>query len=158
MYHSFTPSKQTTRTKPCCTGVATIYFSSKPTMQFTSIKTLKEVANVHPPVGSQCNDALEALMGNANCSIETLATWMKSIPDTTEISHKKNVHQIINGLCNHIPVNAALLVDQSSVIPLLSLLLSYISTMKHTGPKPPKPLPLVLKQSSRNQLLPYQNH
>jgi coatomer protein complex subunit gamma len=47
--------------------------SPKPTVRFASIKTLAEVANLHPRVVAKCNEDLEALIGDANRSIGTLA-------------------------------------------------------------------------------------
>ena len=47
--------------------------SPKPTVRFASIKTLAEVASVHPRVVSKCNEDLENLIGDANRSIGTLA-------------------------------------------------------------------------------------
>eukprot|EP00977_Amphora_coffeiformis_P029594 scaffold41745_cov176-Amphora_coffeaeformis.AAC.8 len=47
--------------------------SPKPTVRFASIRTLATVANQHPRVVSKCNEDLEALIGDANRSIATLA-------------------------------------------------------------------------------------
>jgi coatomer protein complex subunit gamma len=47
--------------------------SPKPTVRFASIKTLAEVATVHPRVVSKCNEDLEALISDTNRSIGTLA-------------------------------------------------------------------------------------
>lgn len=47
--------------------------SPKPTVRFAAIKTLAEVANVHPRVISKCNEDLETLIGDTNRSIGTLA-------------------------------------------------------------------------------------
>ena len=47
--------------------------SPKPAVRFASIRTLAAVANQHPRVVSKCNEDLEALIGDANRSIATLA-------------------------------------------------------------------------------------
>jgi coatomer protein complex subunit gamma len=47
--------------------------SPKPTVRFAAMKTLAEVASTHPRVVSKCNEDLEALIGDANRSIGTLA-------------------------------------------------------------------------------------
>lgn len=55
-------------------GVLQLYLSSpKPAVRFASMKTLAEIANTHPRVVSKCNEDLEALIGDANRSIATLA-------------------------------------------------------------------------------------
>ena len=47
--------------------------SPKPAVRFAAIRTLANVANQHPRVVSKCNEDLEALIGDANRSIATLA-------------------------------------------------------------------------------------
>jgi coatomer protein complex subunit gamma len=47
--------------------------SPRPAVRFASIRTLANVANQHPRVVSKCNEDLEALIGDANRSIATLA-------------------------------------------------------------------------------------
>jgi coatomer subunit gamma len=55
-------------------SVLQLFLSSpKPTVRFASMKTLAAVANTHPRVVSKCNEDLEALIGDANRSIATLA-------------------------------------------------------------------------------------
>jgi coatomer protein complex subunit gamma len=55
-------------------GVLQLFLSSpKPAVRFASIRTLAQVANQHPRVVSKCNEDLEALIGDSNRSIATLA-------------------------------------------------------------------------------------
>lgn len=55
-------------------SVLQLFLSSpKPAVRFASMKTLAAVANVHPRVVSKCNEDLEALIGDTNRSIATLA-------------------------------------------------------------------------------------
>eukprot|EP00591_Stephanopyxis_turris_P008575 CAMPEP_0195517586 /NCGR_PEP_ID=MMETSP0794_2-20130614/11021_1 /TAXON_ID=515487 /ORGANISM="Stephanopyxis turris, Strain CCMP 815" /LENGTH=941 /DNA_ID=CAMNT_0040646409 /DNA_START=44 /DNA_END=2869 /DNA_ORIENTATION=+ len=55
-------------------SVLQLFISSpKPAVRFASIKTLAKVSNEHPRVVSKCNEDLEALIGDANRSIGTLA-------------------------------------------------------------------------------------
>jgi coatomer protein complex subunit gamma len=55
-------------------SVLQLFLSSpKPTVRFASIRTLAQVANLHPRVVSKCNEDLEALIGDSNRSIATLA-------------------------------------------------------------------------------------
>lgn len=55
-------------------SVLQLFLSSpKSAVRFASIRTLAQVANVHPRVVSKCNEDLEALIGDSNRSIATLA-------------------------------------------------------------------------------------
>jgi coatomer protein complex subunit gamma len=55
-------------------SVLQLFLSSpKPAVRFASIRTLAAVANSHPRVVSKCNEDLEALIGDSNRSIATLA-------------------------------------------------------------------------------------
>lgn len=55
-------------------SVLQVFLSSpKPAVRFASMKTLAEVAATQPRVVSKCNEDLEALIGDANRSIATLA-------------------------------------------------------------------------------------
>lgn len=55
-------------------SVLQLFLSSpKPAVRFASIRTLAQVANLHPRVVSKCNEDLEALIGDTNRSIATLA-------------------------------------------------------------------------------------
>ena len=55
-------------------SVLQLFLSSpKPAVRFASMRTLAAVANAHPRVVSKCNEDLEALIGDANRSIATLA-------------------------------------------------------------------------------------
>lgn len=55
-------------------SVLQLFLSSpKPAVRFASMRTLAAVANVHPRVVAKCNEDLEALIGDANRSIATLA-------------------------------------------------------------------------------------
>jgi len=55
-------------------SVLQLFLSSpKPTVRFASMKTLAHIANTHPRVVAKCNEDLEALIGDANRSIATLA-------------------------------------------------------------------------------------
>lgn len=55
-------------------SVLQLFLSSpKPAVRFASIRTLTAVANSHPRVVSKCNEDLEALIGDSNRSIATLA-------------------------------------------------------------------------------------
>ena len=55
-------------------SVLQLFLSSpKPAVRFAAMRTLASVANVHPRVVAKCNEDLEALIGDANRSIATLA-------------------------------------------------------------------------------------
>lgn len=55
-------------------GVLQLFLSSpRPSTRFAAIRTLAQVANQHPRVVSKCNEDLEALIGDSNRSIATLA-------------------------------------------------------------------------------------
>jgi len=55
-------------------SVLQLFLSSpKPATRYASMRTLAAVANVHPRVVSKCNEDLEALIGDSNRSIATLA-------------------------------------------------------------------------------------
>jgi coatomer subunit gamma len=55
-------------------SVLQLFLSSpKPAVRFAAMRTLAQVANVHPRVVSKCNEDLEALIGDVNRSIATLA-------------------------------------------------------------------------------------
>jgi coatomer protein complex subunit gamma len=55
-------------------SVLQLFLSSpKPTVRFAAIRTLAAVASQHPRVVSKCNEDLEALIGDTNRSIATLA-------------------------------------------------------------------------------------
>uniref|UniRef100_A0A7S1GPQ2 Coatomer subunit gamma n=1 Tax=Cyclophora tenuis TaxID=216820 RepID=A0A7S1GPQ2_CYCTE len=55
-------------------SVLQLFLSSpKPTVRFASIRTLAMVAIMHPRVVAKCNEDLEALIGDSNRSIATLA-------------------------------------------------------------------------------------
>lgn len=55
-------------------SVLQLFLSSpKPATRYAAMKTLAEIANVHPRVVSKCNEDLEALIGDPNRSIATLA-------------------------------------------------------------------------------------
>lgn len=55
-------------------SVLQLFLSSpRPAVRFASIRTLAAVANGHPRVVSKCNEDLEALIGDSNRSIATLA-------------------------------------------------------------------------------------
>ena len=55
-------------------NVMQLFLSSpKPTVRFAAMKTVSQVAANHPRIVSKCNEDLEALIGDANRSIATLA-------------------------------------------------------------------------------------
>ncbi|EED89061.1 coatomer protein subunit gamma [Thalassiosira pseudonana CCMP1335] len=55
-------------------NVMQLFLSSpKPAVRFAAIKTVSQVAVHHPRIVSKCNEDLEALIGDANRSIATLA-------------------------------------------------------------------------------------
>lgn len=55
-------------------SVLQLFLSSpKPAVRFAAMRTLAAVAHVHPRVVSKCNEDLEALIGDTNRSIATLA-------------------------------------------------------------------------------------
>lgn len=55
-------------------SVLQLFLSSpKPATRYAAMRTLATVANVHPRVVSKCNEDLEALIGDSNRSIATLA-------------------------------------------------------------------------------------
>lgn len=55
-------------------SVLQLFLSSpKPAVRYASMKTLAKVSNIHPRAVAKCNEDLEALIGDANRSIATLA-------------------------------------------------------------------------------------
>lgn len=55
-------------------SVLQLFLSSpRPSNRYAAIRTLAQVANVHPRVVSKCNEDLEALIGDSNRSIATLS-------------------------------------------------------------------------------------
>lgn len=55
-------------------SVLQLFLSSpRPSVRFAAIRVLAQVANTHPRVVSKCNEDLEALIGDSNRSIATLA-------------------------------------------------------------------------------------
>jgi coatomer protein complex subunit gamma len=55
-------------------SVLQLFLSSpKPATRYAAMRTLAAVANVHPRVVSKCNEDLEALIGDSNRSIATMA-------------------------------------------------------------------------------------
>jgi len=55
-------------------SVLQLFLSSpKPAVRYAAMKTLAKVSNAHPRVVAKCNEDLEALIGDANRSIATLA-------------------------------------------------------------------------------------
>lgn len=55
-------------------SVLQVFLSSpKPTVRYAAMRSLASLANAHPRAVSKCNEDLEALLGDANRSIATLA-------------------------------------------------------------------------------------
>jgi len=55
-------------------SVLQLFLSSpKPATRYASMRTLAQISNTHPRVVSKCNEDLEALIGDSNRSIATLA-------------------------------------------------------------------------------------
>jgi coatomer subunit gamma len=67
------PSIEPQDLSPAVSVLQLFLSSPKPTVRFAAMKTLAAVANTHPRVVSKCNEDLEALIGDANRSIATLA-------------------------------------------------------------------------------------
>ena len=67
------PSTEPQDLSPAISVLQLFLSSPKPAVRFASIRTLAMVANVHPRIVSKCNEDLEALIGDANRSIATLA-------------------------------------------------------------------------------------
>jgi coatomer protein complex subunit gamma len=67
------PAAQAQDLNPAISVLQLFLSSPKPTVRFAAIRTLATVANQHPRVVSKCNEDLEALIGDANRSIATLA-------------------------------------------------------------------------------------
>lgn len=58
---------------PAVTVLQLFLGSPKPALRFAAVRTLNEVAMKHPTVVVRCNEDMEALIGDANKSIATLA-------------------------------------------------------------------------------------
>jgi coatomer protein complex subunit gamma len=58
---------------PAITMLHMFLASPKPALRFAAVRTLHKLAAAHAPVVAKCNDDLEALIGDANRSIATLA-------------------------------------------------------------------------------------
>ena len=67
------PSVESQDLTPAVSVLQLFLSSPKPTVRFASMKTLAAVAQSNPRVVAKCNEDLEALLGDANRSIATLA-------------------------------------------------------------------------------------
>lgn len=67
------PSTEPQDLSPAISVLQLFLSSPKPAVRFASIRTLALVANMHPRIVSKCNEDLEALIGDTNRSIATLA-------------------------------------------------------------------------------------
>lgn len=67
------PSTEPQDLNPAISVLQLFLSSPKPAVRFASIRTLAMVANSHPRIVSKCNEDLEALIGDTNRSIATLA-------------------------------------------------------------------------------------
>eukprot|EP01038_Epipyxis_sp_PR26KG_P005402 gene5402-7486_t len=78
---------------PAITVLQLFLSSPKPTLRFAAMRTLSEVAVVHPISVAKCNDDMESLVSDSNRSIATLAitTLLKT---GTEVSIERLMKQI----------------------------------------------------------------
>lgn len=78
---------------PAITVLQLFLSSPKPSLRFASMRTLSEVAVVHPIIVAKCNDDMESLVSDQNRSIATLAitTLLKT---GTEVSIERLMKQI----------------------------------------------------------------
>jgi coatomer protein complex subunit gamma len=78
---------------PAITVLQLFLSSPKPAMRFAAMRTLSEVAVLHPISVAKCNDDMESLVADANRSIATLAitTLLKT---GTEVSIERLMKQI----------------------------------------------------------------
>lgn len=78
---------------PAITVLQLFLSSPKPALRFASMRTLSEVAVVHPIIVAKCNDDMESLVSDPNRSIATLAitTLLKT---GTEVSIERLMKQI----------------------------------------------------------------
>jgi len=67
------PSIEPQDLSPAISVLQLFLSSPKPAVRFSAMRTLAAVANTHPRVVSKCNEDLEALIGDSNRSIATLA-------------------------------------------------------------------------------------
>lgn len=67
------PGVQQNDINPSITVLQLFLSSPKPSLRFAAMRTLSEVAVVHPVSVSKCNDDMEGLVSDANRSIATLA-------------------------------------------------------------------------------------
>ena len=58
---------------PAVTILELLLSSSKPLLRFASVRTLNQVATMHPTAVTNCNIDLENLISDSNRSIATLA-------------------------------------------------------------------------------------
>lgn len=58
---------------PAITVLQLFLSSPKPSLRFAAMRTLSDVAIVHPLIVAKCNDDMEGLVGDSNRSIATLA-------------------------------------------------------------------------------------
>eukprot|EP00542_Grammatophora_oceanica_P018219 CAMPEP_0194047586 /NCGR_PEP_ID=MMETSP0009_2-20130614/25057_1 /TAXON_ID=210454 /ORGANISM="Grammatophora oceanica, Strain CCMP 410" /LENGTH=953 /DNA_ID=CAMNT_0038693247 /DNA_START=35 /DNA_END=2896 /DNA_ORIENTATION=+ len=67
------PSIEPQELSPAISVLQLFLSSPKPSVRFASMRTLAAIANQHPRVVAKCNEDLEALLGDVNRSIATLA-------------------------------------------------------------------------------------
>ena len=67
------PSAEPQDINPAISVLQLFLSSPKPTVRFAAMRTLANVANTHPRAIAKCNEDLEALIGDSNRSIATLA-------------------------------------------------------------------------------------
>lgn len=58
---------------PAVTMLHMFLSSPKPTLRYVAVKTLSQIAALHPSVVSKCNEDLETLVSDSNRTIATLA-------------------------------------------------------------------------------------
>lgn len=73
MTRFFSPQAEPQDLTPAVSVLQLFLSSPKPAVRCSAIRTLSEIASKYPRVVSKCNEDLEALIGDANRSIATLA-------------------------------------------------------------------------------------
>lgn len=83
---------------PAITVLQLFLSSPKPSLRFAAMRTLSEIATVHPISVARCNDDMESLVSDSNRSIATLAitTLLKTGTETSIERLMKQISSFMN--------------------------------------------------------------
>ena len=74
--------------------------SDQPSARFAAVRTLSEVANIHPRAVARCNEALEGVLGDSNNHVATLAvtTLLKTGSEQSIERLVRNISSLISAV------------------------------------------------------------